>query len=73
MAIGDLLWGMSLLAMVIGGFMFRRLPPDRWAAAWGLATGVLLALFVVAMVSWHAGVCNCGFGGGGRSQCARNG
>ena len=60
MGSGDLLWGMSLLAMGIGGWMFRRLPPDRCAAAWGLTTGVVLFLFVVTVVSWHAGVWHCG-------------
>lgn len=57
---GEVVWAASMLTMAVGGLMFRALPPDRNAAAMGLATGVGLVVFVVTVVAWHVHVGNLG-------------
>ena len=52
----QLVWLVSMCAMTVAGLMFRYLPQEHGeqaAVARGLAGGVGMVLFVLALYWWH--------------------
>ena len=49
------MWALSLVALCVGGGLFLALPQDRKAAARGLAGGVGMAAWLMAVWWVHMG------------------
>lgn len=53
MSAGEAVWACSFAATCIAGLAFRVLPCDRAAALRGVAGGIVMALWLAAVVLTH--------------------
>ena len=52
----ELLWALSLMALCVGGWWLRELPPNREAALCGVAAGLGIGVWLAAFWWIHVGV-----------------